>query len=176
MQSKDEFKYIILTVLKRLLIYTAITVISCGIAISEINSIRNKLYGIGNYVNSRAIAGMLIAFSDVFFFIYMLFLFYTKKHLYTTENIKSGNLKEYLKFEVILELAITLGYIIISSVAAIFVKDAGIAAGLLVPMYFIYSFTENMLVSIAITVVICLLMLFLILILPYFKLSSKNKK
>ena len=90
MQNKTKLKYISQTVLKRLLIYLAVSFLGYGVLASEITSIRNDVYGIGNYINTRAVTGMLIALNIIFLFIYILFLFFTKKHLYTVENIKSG--------------------------------------------------------------------------------------
>ena len=174
MQNKIKLKYITQTVLKRLLIYLIVSSLGCGIIVSEINSIRNDVYGIGNYINTRAVTGMLIALDVVFFFIYVLFLFFTKKHLYTDENIKSGNLKEYVRFEVILELAITLGYIIFSAIASIFIKDAIVLAGLLVPVYCLYYIMRHFFAAVATTVAIVVALTFAFLVLPYLKISSKK--
>ena len=171
MQNKTKLKYITQTVLKRFLIYLALSFLGYGVLASEITSIRNDVYGIGSYINTRAVTGMLIALNIIFLFIYILFLFFTKKHLYTVENIKSGKLKEYVRFEVALELAITLGYIIISAIASIFVTNASILAGLLVPVYCLYYFMRNVFVATATTAATCIILLFIILVLPYTKKS-----
>lgn len=174
MQNNTKLKYISLTILKRFLIYLAVSALGCGVVISEITSIRNDVYGIGNYINTKAVTGMLIALNVVFFFIYVLFLLFTKKHLYTIENIKSKKLKEYIKFEVILELSITLGYIIISAIVSLFVKDTILLTGLLVPVYCLYYFIRNIFASVAATAAISIALLFTVLVLPYLKISSKK--
>ena len=169
MVEMTKAKYIASTVVKRLFMYIIVSVLGIGVVVSQTEGIRNDLYGIGDYINVDAVTGMISALNVVFLFIFVLFLFATKKHLYTKENKKSEYFREYLKFETILELAVTLGYVVVSVLISVFVKDLSIVAGLVVPVYFMYFLTENLFVGTVLTSLVYIVLIFFILVWPYVK-------
>jgi len=172
---KELTKYVGMTLITRFLMYIVVSVLGFSVVHSETVSIRNELYGIGDYINVDAVTGMLSALNVVFLFILVLFLFATKKHLYTKANIKSEYFSEYVKFEAIVELSVTLGYVVISAIASVFVKDLCVVAGLVVPVYFLYFLTENLFVATVLTSIAYIALIFVILILPALKLKSKKR-
>ena len=89
MVEMTKAKYIASTVVTRLFMYIIVSVLGIGVVVSQTEGIRNDLYGIGDYINVDAVTGMISALNVVFLFIFVLFLFATKKHLYTKENKKS---------------------------------------------------------------------------------------
>ena len=174
MTDNTKIKYISLTVIKRLLIYAAISVCGAIILNDEATSIRNSVYGIGNYINSRALTGMLAALNIIFLFVLVLFLFTTRRRLYTAENRASDKLGQYVKFETLLEASITIGYVAITALALFWVRNAGASAGLAVPIYCMYYFTENILVSVIVSIAVYALLIFAITVLPYFQNKYKT--
>lgn len=168
MITLTKIKYISIISVKRILIYLAISILGWSVLYDQTTSIRNKVYGIGNYIDLGFISGMLAVCNVVFFMIFIIFLLKTRRHLYKSENRNSEKLKEYVKFETILEISITLGYVLITSVASIFISDFCIIGGLIVPVYCIYFLLQNIFVAAMVTVVVYLLLIFIILVLPYF--------
>lgn len=175
MTDNTKIKYISLTVIKRLLIYAAISVCGAIILNDEATNIRNSVYGIGNYINSRALTGMLAALNIIFLFVLVLFLFTTRRRLYTAENRASDKLGQYVKFETLLEASTTIGYVAITALALVWVRNAGASAGLAVPIYCMYYFTENILVSVIVSIAVYALLIFAITVLPYFQNKHKTK-
>lgn len=169
MQEITKAKYIASTIITRLFMYIIVSVLGIGVVVSQTEGIRNDLYGIGDYINVDAVTGMMSALNVVFLFIFVLFLFATRKHLYTKENKKSKYLKEFVKFETILEVVITLGYVIVSVIVSVFVNDISIVAGLVTPVYFMYFLTQNLFVGTVLASLMYIALIFVILVWPFVK-------
>ena len=174
MKEMTKTKYIASTIMTRLFMYIIVSMLGIGVVVSQTEGIRNDLYGIGDYINVDAVTGMMSALNVVFLFIFVLFLLATRKNLYTKENKKSKHLKEYVKFETILELALTLGYVVVSVIISIFVNDLSIVAGLVVPVYFMYFLTGNLFVGTVLTSLVYIVLIFFILVWPLVK-QIKNE-
>ena len=112
--------------------------------------------------------------NGIFLAFLVLFLFQTRKLLYKSGNRSSENFKDYVKFETVLEISVTLGYVLITAVVSFFVKDNCIIAGLIVPIYCIYYLKHKIIVAIVATSVVYLILIFVFLALPYFLLKRKQ--
>ena len=174
METFSKIKHIGIVVLKRVLIYLVLSVWGWSVCFVQINSIRNEVYGIGNYLNIKACSGMLMILNGIFLAFLVLFLFQTRKLLYKSGNRSSENFKDYVKFETVLEISVTLGYVLITAVVSFFVKDNCIIVGLIVPIYCIYYLTHNIIVAIVATSVVYLILIFVFLALPYFLIKRKQ--
>ena len=97
MEIFSKIKHIGIVVLKRVLIYLALSVLGWSMCFDQINSIRNEVYGIGNYLNIKACSGMLMILNGIFLAFLVLFLFQTRKLLYKSGNRSSKNFKDYVK-------------------------------------------------------------------------------
>lgn len=173
MEIFSKIKHISIMAIKRVLIYLVLSVLGWSMCFDQINSIRNEVYGIGNYLNIKACSGMLMILNGIFLAFLVLFLFQTRKLLYKSGNRSSENFKDYVKFETILEISVTLGYVLLTAVISFFVKDNCITAGLIVPIYCIYYLTHNIIVAIVATSVVYLILIFVFLALPYIKLKRR---
>ena len=60
MEIFSKIKHISIMAIKRVLIYLALSVWGWSVCFDQINSIRNEVYGIGNYLNIKACSGMLM--------------------------------------------------------------------------------------------------------------------
>lgn len=166
--NATKAKYIGILCVKRLLIYLAVSTVACSMIFDEMNSMRNQVYGIGNYVNSGFVSGMLIVANIIFIIIFIMFLFKMRKHLYKLGNSNTDKLKEYVKFETILEISITLGYVLVTSFATIFIDNYCITGGLIVPIYCMFAIFENIIIAVLLSVLLYLILIFAFLVVPYF--------
>lgn len=175
METINKIKHIGIVVLKRVLIYLILSAWGWSMCFNEANSIRNEVYGIGNYLNFKFCSGILLVLNGIFLAFLVLFLFQTRKLLYKSGNRSSDNFKDYVRFETILEISITLGYVLITSIVSFFVSDNCIIAGLVVPVYFVYYLTHSIVTAIIITSAVYLILIFAFLVLPYLKLKRNDK-
>lgn len=166
-----KIKYISIMVLKRVLIYLALSAGGWYVLFFGTNNERNTIYGIGNYINASEISGMLALINCIFLILFFIFLLQTKKVIYKSGVKNSEELKEYVIFETILEASITLGYVLITSVISFFISDYCIVAGLIVPVYCAYYITHNIFAAISVTLIVYIALIFVIIVLPYFKLK-----
>ncbi len=164
--DKSGIKHILGNVVLRVAIYLIVCILASNVLSDQLNSIRNEVYGIGNYVNLDFVSNMLTVMNLVFLLIVILFCTFTKKSLYTQASRNDVKLKEYIRFELILELSITLGYVLLSSLLIILIDDNVIKSGLIVPIYIMFRLTENFFVSTVISLLVYSFVIVSIILIP----------
>ena len=166
-------KHVIISVLARIAIFLVISFEGANILFDQYDSIRNEIYGIGNYVNVRFVSNMMLVLNAVFLIAIVISCFMTRRTLYTKENVESPELKKYVRFELILESATSLGYVILTTVIASFIDNKFVKTAMLVPKYVLYYITENYIIATILSIVIYAIVIFIILGIPYLK-NKKN--
>ncbi len=166
-------KHVIISVLARIAIFLVISFEGANILFDQYDSIRNEIYGIGNYVNVRFVSNMMLVLNAVFFIAIVISCLMTRRTLYTKENVESPEFKKYVRFELILESAASLGYVILTTVIASFIDNKFVKTAMLVPKYVLYYITENYIIATILSIVIYAIVIFIILGIPYLK-NKKN--
>ena len=166
-------KHVIISVLARIAIFLVISFEGANILFDQYDSIRNDVYGIGNYVNIRFVSNMMLILNAVFLIAIVISCFMTRRTLYTKENVESPELKKYVRFELILESAASLGYVILTTVIASFIDNKFVKTAMLVPKYVLYYITENYIIATILSIVIYAIVIFIMLGIPYLK-NKKN--
>ena len=64
METFSKIKHISIMAIKRVLIYLVLSVWGWSVCFDQINSIRDEVYGIGNYLNIKACSGMLLILNE----------------------------------------------------------------------------------------------------------------
>lgn len=166
-------KHVIISVLARIAIFLVISFEGANILFDQYDSIRNEIYGIGNYVNVRFVSNMMLVLNAVFLIAIVISCLMTRRTLYTKENVESPELKKYVRFELILESAASLGYVILTTVIASFIDNKFVKTAMLVPKYVLYYITENYIIATILSIVIYAIVIFIMLGIPYLK-NKKN--
>lgn len=166
-------KHVIISVLARIAIFLVISFEGANILFDQYDSIRNEIYGIGNYVNVRFVSNMMLVLNAVFLIAIVISCFMTRRTLYTKENVESPEFKKYVRFELILESATSLGYVILTTVIASFIDNKFVKTAMLVPKYVLYYITENYIIATILSIVIYAIVIFIMLGIPYLK-NKKN--
>ena len=166
-------KHVIISVLARIAIFLVISFEGANILFDQYDSIRNDVYGIGNYVNIRFVSNMMLILNAVFLIAIVISCFMTRRTLYTKENVESPEFKKYVRFELILESAASLGYVILTTVIASFIDNKFVKTAMLVPKYVLYYITENYIIATILSIVIYAIVIFIMLGIPYLK-NKKN--
>lgn len=168
-------KHIIISILARIAIFLVISFEGANILFDQYDSIRNDVYGIGNYVNIRFVSNMMLILNAVFLIAIVISCFMTRRTLYTKENVESPEFKKYVRFELILESAASLGYVLLTTVIASFVDSRFIKTAMLVPKYAFYYITENNIIATILSIAIYAVVILFILALPYLKNKRNNE-